>query len=126
MAAEQAQNWFEKAKVKVEETFNQLNLSNSSMTELGIALGIGFVVGFFLKKMGRPVIILLLVMALGLIALQYAGVITIDWLKIRTVFGMTATEQLNEIAQSWYAWGKVHLMMVISGVVGFLIGYNIG
>lgn len=126
IATEQIQGWFDNVKIKAEELLNKLDLSPSRLAELGVFLGIGFLIGFFIKKFGRPVIIVFAFMIVGLIVLQYGGVIIIDWVKVKGFLGIAPTEQLNEVAQSWYSWAKSHLIVVVGSVVGFLLGYSIG
>lgn len=123
---ENLKGWFEHAKGKVEEVAKSFDMSAAHFTQLGVAAGVGFVSGFFLKKFGRPVILLFIFMILGLLVLQYADVVIVDWAKIKNIIGIAPAENITAFAESWYAWAKEHISIVVSGGIGFLIGYKVG
>lgn len=126
MTTEDVKGWVASAKDKAEGFIKGFNFSSEHVTELGVAAALGFALGFFIKKFGRPVIVLFIFMMLGVLVLQHADVVIVDWAKIKNFIGIAPVVPFNAVAESWYVWVKEHAEVVVSGTVGFLIGYKIG
>ncbi|MEX0940452.1 MAG: FUN14 domain-containing protein [Candidatus Babeliales bacterium] len=125
-ATQTAQGWFEVIKVKFNEFANQFDLTWAKLTEFGVAFGLGVLFGFLFKRFGRQVILLFIIAAVILIGLDYFNVITIEWQSLRNIFGTAPTTNLENIIQDYVNWAKKHIVGVIIGLIGFIIGYKIG
>lgn len=98
-----------------------------TLIELGLCLGIGFLVGFILKKFGKFFAIIVgALVILGI--LQQLGfiVLSINWLKMQELFGVHAIPTLDTPTLTLYLdWVKEHVMNVLLFVLGFLMGLRL-
>jgi len=116
----------EKFKVWVQDWFTRLDLSTTKILELLTYFGVGFFVGFLLKKYFKYIFIAILILGLGLFILQNSNVISIDWVKIRQLTGVSPEDTLGSLFQIYLDWIKQNLLIIITGFVGLLVGYKIG
>lgn len=87
--------------------------------------GIGFLGGFIFKKYARGFILYALIFGGLIYGLHYLGVITIDWSKLKDLIGMTS-DATGFSAEPYMAWAREHIMQVIIGFIGFVVGYSVG
>lgn len=125
-ATQAAESWLDKIKLKLESFARDLDLSWAKATEFGIAAFIGFIFGFAVKKYARHVIVYLLFFGIGLLLLQHLQVITIDFEKLKSLIGITPTENLEGTLSEYFEWAKSHILTVIIGGIGFGVGYKVG
>ncbi len=116
----------EKFKVWVLDWFTRLDLSTAKILELLTYFGVGFFVGFLLKKYFKYIFIAILILGLGLFILQNSNIISIDWVKIRQLTGVSPEDTLGSLFQIYLDWIKQNLLIIITGFVGLLVGYKIG
>lgn len=119
------QSWLETVRLKFTEFIEGLGLSSARVIELLIAFGIGLVAGFIFNKIGRQVILGLVLLAVLVLGLQYLGIVTIDWSHLKQLIGIAPTQTLEGLMTDSFAWIKSHLLTVIVGGIGFLAGYKI-
>ncbi len=125
-ATQQAQGWFEVMKEKVQSFFNSLNLNQQNLVEYLSYFGIGFLGGFIFKKYARGFILYALIFGGLLYGLHYFGVITIDWTKLKEFIGMAPGNGAGFTAEPYMTWARGHIMQLVIGIIGFVVGYNVG
>lgn len=116
----------EKSKIWIQDWFNKLDISTSKMLELLAYFGVGFFVGFLLKKYFKYIFIAILILALSLFVLQNINVVSIDWMKIRQITGVSPEDTIGSLFQVYLEWVKQNILIISTGFVGLLIGYKIG
>jgi uncharacterized membrane protein (Fun14 family) len=118
-------SFFDTFKVKIQDLLAQFKFSWKTITELAVGFGAGFLLGFLVKRYARQVIVLLVLFSVVLIGLEYFNFISIDWTAIKNFIGLP-TQTLESIAQEYFTWAKEHILTVVTGLIGFLIGYKVG
>ena len=120
------EGWFDTILKKLK--LDQLNINTDRLMQLGMYFGFGFVAGFLLKRFANYVVVALLTI-LALVLLHQFGVITItiDPIKMKEVFGIeqTVTIDTNIFAIYW-EWIKLNATLVISFVIGAVVGLKLG
>ena len=101
--------------------------SKDTIIEMGIYLGIGFLVGFALKKYSKYVLVALLCIA-GLIVLQQFEFVSIGFntVKIQDMFGIKSAQMDTDMMTMYWQWIKLNASIVISFSIGFLFGLKVG
>src|SRR5438477_4305241 len=111
-----------KDKVNVSQFIEKVSESRAVIFDAVLYGGIGFLVGYFLKKYSSVVIILILIIS-GLLVLQQIELIsiTVYWEKIHTMLGLSSAAKM--IADNFLVlateWAKANIHIVISAIVGF-------
>lgn len=118
------QNWFDTMKIKLQQWFAKMNLSFDDLGYIAFAFVIGFATGFFLRKFGRALFILIIGALLVLALFNYFGVITVHWQAFQARLGITQWTDFRALGHIAWAWMTTHIAYVISGVIGFLIGHR--
>lgn len=101
--------------------------SKNLLIEVGMYLGIGFLVGFLLKKYSKYVLVALLCIA-GLVVLQQFDFVTIAFntAKIQEVFAVRSSSLQADLFSMYWDWIKINFSIVLSFSIGFLIGLKLG
>ncbi|MGA9531053.1 MAG: hypothetical protein WBQ73_04175 [Candidatus Babeliales bacterium] len=101
--------------------------SQEALTEVGIYLGIGFVLGFLLKKYSTFVVIVTLTVV-GFVVLQHVGVLSfsINWTMIYEKLGFEPLVYGDNFLNTYWQWASENVRIVISLIVGFLVGLKVG
>jgi len=114
--------------LNTESLSNKFDFSRESLIEMALYLGIGFVVGFLLKKYSQFVLIVALIGA-SLLVLQHLGFLSlvVDWDKIQNALGfhLPATAD-GSLITAYLEWAKAHMRAVISFAIGFVVGIWVG
>lgn len=125
----EAHGMFDTFKQKMSWSYIKENVdfSKERFAEIGLYLGLGFVLGFFSKKFYRY-IIALIVLSIILTGLHYIGLVTVtlDADKVQQFFGIRPVETLDKntvnLVLEWCTKNSVGL---ISCLVGFALGVKI-
>lgn len=88
--------------------------------QLGVGGIIGLSVGYALKKIAKIVAFIIGLFTLGLLYLEYQGLISVDWLGVE-VWGNTALSALNQVEG---VLGVLISNLPFAG--GFIIGMGLG
>ena len=103
-----------------------LNLTQANIIEAGTYLIAGFLVGFLFKKYFRVcVILIILLIAAGWVLTEF-DVITINWNNAQNLAHVAPNDTLSTVATNFANWCRQHLLIVVSSVIGFLIGHKVG
>lgn len=126
----QAQSWFEslKEKFNLESLRNKFDLSSEHLLLMALYLGMGFITGFLFRRYGTYLFILGL-LVIALVGLTYVEVVSlsINWSKVYSLFGIDHVGSPDStLLNMYWAWIKSHVVLVVSFVIGFLIGNRIG
>lgn len=108
----------------------KLNISRSELFDFGLYLGVGFLVGFLATKYSK-ILISFVAFALLLFVLQQMNVImvVINWQRVNELFGIQQSvlpEGNTDMIVFYIDWARTHLGLVISFLVGFIIGIKLG
>ena len=107
---------------------NKLYESKDMIIEVGLYALIGFFTGYLIKRYSNVIALLILFIA-ALVALNQIELVsvTINWASIYEFFGVQpsiiATD--NVFGFIW-EWMQANIIIVVSAVIGFLIGLRIG
>ena len=106
----------------------KLNLTQEKLIDMALYLGIGFLVGFLIKKYDKFIFVAVLLIV-GLILAQQAGLvsITVYWYKIQEFLGARPLEPIEgSFFSAYWEWAKANVILVASFSVGFLVGLRVG
>lgn len=122
------QGWFQslKQKLNVDALVKKMNLSKSRMIEIGIYLSIGFIAGFLFKKYGKYLFVVLATIV-GIFILQQFNIVdvAINWNKIQGIQPI-AVPVGADVWSIYWAWIKLHFIVILSFSVGFFVGFKVG
>ncbi len=103
--------------------------SRSMIMDIALYGGLGFLSGFFLRKYSAYIAVLILLIV-GIILLQQFEVISImiNWTKVNELFGIQpgAADVSDTALMVLWEWVKANLAIVVSYIIGFLIGLRMG
>ena len=120
-------SWFDKIKqtLRIDELTKSLNISKQTIIDVALYAGIGFLIGFLLKKYSY-VVAVAVVIVLGIIILQQFDFIslTINWNHVNDVLGLKGT--VMPVETNWWEWVKVNAIALFSLFVGIALGLKIG
>ncbi len=121
--------WFDKLKtsLNIDGLMERIRESKGRIFEIVVYLGIGFLVGFLLKKYAQFVIVFI-VLIIGLVVLQQLNVINlvVDWVRLQDLFGIQPTVTGSDTISFYFEWIKVNIWLVLSFAVGFFFGLRVG
>lgn len=108
----------------------KLNISKAMLIEIGMYLGVGFVVGFLVKRCSKAFLVGVLLI-LFLWFLNHVGMLSvvINWQRIQELFfgaqwlNVSSQQDLGSVL---WAWITTHIAGTISFVIGFLAGIRLG
>ena len=126
--AEKASTWADKVKsyAHLDGLSERFNISSQQFIEVVTYLGISFFVGFIFKKYSKSIIIGGIAIVLALIFLEAFEIVTIDWVQLRQMTGVNPQIQVSELLGIWIQLARENIMIVVSVVIGFFIGYKVG
>lgn len=105
----------------------KFDLTSDKLINIGLYLAAGFFAGFLLKKYAHVLFTIALGIAI-LSVLHYSGFITvaINWDKLQALgLGPVPTIDATVLTLAW-EWVKMHVAVVLSFIIGFLIGVKVG
>lgn len=120
------QGWIETIKSNVQGLFSQFEFSLDKLLEFGIAGAFGGLFGFLTKRFGKQTVIIVLALAVVFYGLDYFHVLSVDWSKIKEVFGIVPSQTFDGAVQEYVQLIKANAISFIVAVIGFIVGYKIG
>lgn len=111
---------------KLKSVLHLDNFTTNRLIEVGMYLGLGFVIGYSLKRFSGAFITIVLTL-LGLFLLHQFQIINLSFNvdKLRECFGLASTQDSTLLCAYWN-WVKAHVILVLSFFIGFLIGIRLG
>ena len=127
---EQVGAWFDVAKkwwsdFSIKSWSERVGGSSAEAIEAGIYFLISFIVGFLFKRYSNYILFSILVTVLVLLGLEYSKFITIDWIALKKIVGMSADGDAKSFFDQSVEFVKNHLLVTVASTVGFLIGYKL-
>lgn len=117
-----------KERMNIKDLVNKLYESKDLIIEIGLYGSIGFFAGYLLKRYSGIVVLLILFIA-SLVALNQIELIsvTINWNSVYEFFGIQSSfVATDNVASFVWEWMRVNVVIVVSAIIGFLIGLRIG
>jgi uncharacterized membrane protein (Fun14 family) len=103
---------------------NAIKDMNFNWVQMGVFFAIGSLSGYLFKKYFRTFFVWI-ICGLGLVAaLEYAGLIAIDWNAVQGLIGVAPAHNVDTVVQSWLVWSQVNMSLLVCGIVGFIFGYK--
>lgn len=106
----------------------KLHESRAIILDVLLYGGIGFLCGFLLRKYANYIAFLVLIIV-GVIAMQQYDIINvvINWTYINDLFGFQhAPAMTSDSFVAFWSWCKANAVIVVSWIIGLLIGLKIG
>jgi len=118
--------WLQIIRLKIVEIMQTLELTPTKIIEICSYLGVGFFVGFLLKRYFKYVLIFVLTYV-GLIwVLGESDFVLINWSHIQSLAHINPNDTVGTVFSSTFCWIRQNLALVIGSVFGFLVGYRVG
>ena len=102
--------------------------SSSEAVIAAIYFAASFLMGFIFKKYFKFLFFCLIFTIIAVKMLEYKEFLIIDWDAIEQWLGWGKGQpiSLSVLFDTFFDWLKDHLLMAVSSVVGFLVGYKLG
>jgi uncharacterized membrane protein (Fun14 family) len=120
--------WADTLRERSKYIMGRLHESRAIILDILLYGGIGFLCGFLLRKYANYVAFLVLIVV-GVIAMQQYNVINvvINWTYINDLFGFQHAPAMNSDSfVAFWAWCKANAVIVVSWIIGLLIGLKVG
>lgn len=101
-------------------------LGDTDALTVAVCFVIFFAVGFLFKKYLKFIFLCLIISALAIKGLEYYKVLTIDWEALNALLGLAPGTTIGLLASNALGWVKLHVVVTISSLIGFLLGYKLG
>lgn len=124
--ANKASIWFEEVRIKITEWLRSVQLTPLKALEVFSYLGVGFFVGFLFKKYLRAVFLFAVLFVGVLWVLEAFDLVIINWSNLQILAHVTPNDTIGNLVNSYVQLAKQNLAIVISGFLGFVIGYRVG
>ena len=121
-------SWFDKLKnsLHVEKLIEKLNLSRYRLLDIGLFLGIGFLIGFVWKRYANYFIAGLLFIAVIFVLHQLEILyVHINWIKIQECCGVVPVVENADIFAMVWNWAKLNIVIIFSFFIGFCFGAKV-
>jgi len=118
--------WWESVERYFEQSIQKLGVTLQDIVQILSFLGIGFFLGFLLKKYMRYFFIITLVMIVFFVVFDRFGIILIDWAHIQQLTGIDPNSTIQQCGECILMVVRDNLVLSISCIIGFIIGYRVG
>jgi len=118
--------WLAEWRIKISQWLESLDLTPVKMIEMGSYLGVGFFVGFLFKKYFRMFLIFSILLVGALWALAEFDLVIINWSNAQTIAHVTPQDTINSVISSYAQWIRQNVLIVVSGLIGFVVGHKVG
>ena len=113
-------------KINIEQWAKDLGDSSSDAVQVSICFVSGFAIGFLFKKYLKFVFSCIIVAFIAIKFLEYHAILDINWQALNTLLGFEPNVTFGSMVNIWLDWAKAHWLIVVSSLVGFLLGYKLG
>jgi hypothetical protein len=120
--------WFDRLKnsLQLDKLAQTLNLSKYKLLDMGLFLGVGFLLGFLWKRYANYVIAALIFVAVLMLLNQLDVVrVHINWIKVQECCGIVPAHQDADIVAMFWEWSKANILIIFSFVIGFCFGAKV-
>ena len=113
-------------KIDLKKWSQDIGGSSADAVHASLYFVLSFGAGFLIKKYFRSLLATFF-MAIILIKLfEYNALITIDWVAIKKLTGISSTAHFNAMINILITWIKKNIFLFGAAVIGFLLGYRLG
>lgn len=122
------ESFSDKISIFFNNIIEKLKISQDMILHYGIAIGVGFLIGFLLKKFSSYVA-LIIAGCLAIIILSHFDIIniTIDFQKMQSIVGFESIDFSNQnIFEIMWQFIKSNVSMTLCMLIGFFIGLKLG
>ncbi len=120
---EQAVSLFDKLKNMAENFLEKINLTKHKLFDLVVAAGVGFAVGFFLKRYAHYVCAFIIFVIFIMVLQKFELLqIYINHPKVEETFGIQSTHISGDSISIFWDWIKINGSLTVSFIIGLLIG----
>ncbi len=118
-----AAGWFDKVKTSLH--LERLKFSTARAVEMGMYLGFGFLVGYMLKRFSAVVLITVLII-IAIVALGQFGIVdlSVNADRVKDLMGLPNVTDAGAATLVWQ-WIKDNVILVLSFLVGFIVGIRL-
>jgi len=120
--------WLDTLKDRSKYAMERLHESRAIILDILLYGGLGFLSGFLLRKYANYVAFLVLIVV-GIIVMQQYDIlqVVINWTKFNDLFGFQHAPAINgDSFVAFWAWCKANAVIVVSWIIGLLIGLKVG
>jgi len=120
-------SWFDHMKdaLNPKLLWQKIKDSKSLLLDIALFFGVGFLIGFFLRKYGQYVAAFI-VFCVCLILLSQFNIVQlgINWERVQQVIGfrLPVVPEGGTLVAVYWEWVKINIFPVLSFCVGFLVG----
>ena len=100
--------------------------SSSEAVQAAVYFGLSLAIGYLFKKYFKFIFVCLFVSVFIIKAMEFGHLLTIDWVAIKTMLGLSSSSDFNSTLNLFFIWIRKNLLLFIASVVGFLVGYKLG
>lgn len=119
-------DWWTGLKHQVAQILNKFNLSLADVTQIIIFFSLGFFGGLLFRKYGRAMLKLIIGFIILFVIFDHFGFLMVNWARIQEFTGLNPNCTLVQCWTDIVGYLRAHLMISISSLIGFLIGYGVG
>ncbi len=125
-ASGQVGSYLESAWTKLAAWVKGLNLSTMKIAELFAYAGIGFFIGFLLKKHFRILVAVVCLLIVFLWVMAQFDIVIFNWRQLQQLANVRPTDTVSMIFNNYLNLVKAHWVPFLGGAMGMLFGYRIG
>jgi len=125
-SAKEIMPWWGALERYFEQFIQRLGVTLQDIVQILSFLGIGFFVGFLLKKYMRYFFIITLAMVIFFIIFDRFGIILIDWSHVQHLTGIDPSNTIQQCGEGIFMLIRDNIILTGSGFIGFIIGYRVG
>ncbi len=104
--------------------------SSAQAIQAAVYFGLSFAIGFLFKKYFKFLFMSLIVSAFVIAFLHYNKLgVSVDFKTIKTMIGLgdkAGSADMNTLITRFFDWVRDNMLLFISSVVGFFVGYKLG
>lgn len=112
--------------VDIEQWSKQFGGSSAEAAQAVIYFGLSLSAGFLFKKFFKLIVSTIILGFFILILMEYAQLVSIDWTACEKLFGFPSESSFNSIIVHFFEWIRQHILLSVSSLVGFILGYRLG
>ncbi len=116
----------EALRLKISHMLETLELTPNKIIEICSYIGVGLFVGFLLKKYFRLVLFFGLLLVGVVWVLGEFNLVVINWDYAQNLAHVTPNDTVGTLFASTAHWLRQNLVIVLSSLFGFVVGYKIG
>jgi uncharacterized membrane protein (Fun14 family) len=120
--------WLDALRERGKYAMERIHESRGILLDIVLYGGVGFLCGFLLRKYANYVAFLVLVIVALAAMHQYNVInIVINWTYINDLFGFQHAPTMNgESFVAFWEWCKANVVIVVSWIIGLLVGLRVG